>query len=64
LTLVAHTDERILVLNHLLDAEALSRVVIQGFFDFTIVCAKQDLALVCTHKDFASFKPAMSSVIL
>ena len=64
LTAVAHADERILVLDHLLDAEAVTRVIVERPPDLTTGVAKQDLALVRANEDLATFKPAMRRVVL
>ena len=64
LALVAADDETFREGHDFLDTEALTRVVVQGSFDFTEVIAEDYLTLICAHQDLTLREPAVSCVIL
>ena len=61
--MVTDTNETILVLNHLLDAEAFTWVIRKKFLYIALHVALQDLALVSTDQKFA-IEPNVSCVVL
>lgn len=64
MALVTDANEGVLVLDHLLNAEAFAGVVIQRTLDFSVGLAKEDLTLVGTHEDLSAFKPAVRRIVL
>ena len=61
---VTHTNERVLVFDHLLDAEPITWVVVERSSDFTCGVAQQNLTLVCANKNLATIEPAVGRIIL